>query len=121
MDSEQGAPIAVVDDDSDVREVLEGLLAILGHHVKTYSSGQELLEGGALEDLSCLVVDQKMPEMTGLQLLVELDRRGINVPSLLITGDKSMAEEARRLGATQVLTKPISYRKFLKFIEHCTG
>lgn len=121
MSPEQGASIAIVDDDEDVRDVLEGLLETLGHAVKTYNSGAELLAEGRLDDLSCLVVDQKMPQMTGLQLISELERRGIVVPSLLITGDTSITKEAHLAGAAQVLAKPIPYRELLRFIALSTG
>ena len=83
-----GSPniVAIVDDDGDVREVLDALLELVGHTVKTYRDGQQLLDDPELSDVVCLIVDQKMPEMTGLALLRELNSTGRAIPSLLITG-----------------------------------
>ena len=58
----------------------------VGHTVKTYREGQQLLDDPELSDVACLIVDQKMPEMTGLALLRELNHTGRTIPSLLITG-----------------------------------
>ncbi|HET6198164.1 MAG TPA: response regulator, partial [Acetobacteraceae bacterium] len=61
--------VAIVDDDGDVRDVLDALLETAGHVVRTYEQGQQLLDDPDLADIACLVVDQKMPEMSGLALL----------------------------------------------------
>ena len=55
--------VAIVDDDGDVRDVLDALLESAGHTVKTYTSGRQLLDDPELGEVTCLVVDQKMPEM----------------------------------------------------------
>ena len=72
MPSDSPNIVAIVDDDGDVREVLDALLELVGHTVKTYRDGQHLLDDPELDDVVCLIVDQKMPEMTGLALLREL-------------------------------------------------
>lgn len=110
--------VAVVDDDTDVRDVLGRLLETAGHTVKTYQSGEQFLEDPALGDVACLVVDQKMPRMTGLELLSELDRRCQTIPTVLITGvhDAEVAREARALGAIDVLSKPMELQKLLQFV-----
>ena len=112
--------VAIVDDDGDVRDVLDALLDSAGHTVKTYAAGQELLDDPELSDVACLVVDQKMPKMTGLALLRALNATGHSIPSLLITGlpDARIADEARELGAIDVLTKPIDWEKLLKLVAY---
>jgi two-component system response regulator FixJ len=112
--------VAIVDDDGDVRDVLEALLASAGHAVKTYTSAQQLLDDPELNELACLVVDQKMPTLTGLDLLRELDSRGHTIPSLLVTGlpDAKVAAEARALGAIGVLSKPIDFEKLLQLVAY---
>ena len=112
--------VAIVDDDGDVRDVLDALLDSAGHTVKTYAAGQELLDDPELNDVACLVVDQKMPKMTGLALLRALNATGHSIPSLLITGlpDARIADEARELGAIDVLTKPIDWEKLLKLVAY---
>ncbi len=112
--------VAIVDDDGDVREVLDALLESVGHTVKTFRSGQQFLDDPDLSDVACLVVDQKMPEMTGLGLLRALNLGGRTIPSLLITGlpDARIADEARQLGAIDVLPKPIDWQKLLKLVAY---
>ncbi len=111
--------VAVVDDDDEVREVLSGLLESEGHNVVSYQSAQDFLRDAMLDDIACLVVDQRMPQMTGLQLLLELERRGVSVPSLLITGahDPAITREAAHLGAMTVMQKPVSPQKLLDFVS----
>ena len=89
--------VAIVDDDGDVRDVLDALLESAGHAVRTYEHGQQLLDDPDLSDIACLVVDQKMPDMSGLELLRMLNETGRSIPSLLITGlpDARVAHEAR--------------------------
>jgi FixJ family two-component response regulator len=114
--------VAIVDDDGDVREVLDALLESVGHTVRTYEDGQQLLDDPDLDDVACLIVDQKMPEMTGLALLRALNSAGHTIPALLITGlpDARIVDAARRLGAIDVLTKPIDWEKLLKLVAYAT-
>jgi two-component system, LuxR family, response regulator FixJ len=112
--------VAVVDDDGDVRDVLDALLGSVGHTVKTYREAQQLLDDPELGEVACLVVDQRMPEMTGIALLRRLHAAGRTIPSLLITGlpEARVADEARELGAIDVLTKPIDWEKLLKLVAY---
>ncbi|HEY7581100.1 MAG TPA: response regulator [Acetobacteraceae bacterium] len=120
-----GAPniVAIVDDDGDVRDVLDALLESVGHTVKTYTSGRQLLEDPELSDVACLVVDQKMPGMSGLDLLRQLEATGHTIPSLLITGlpDPVVRHEAIELGALDLLTKPIDLEKLLKLVAYAAN
>ena len=78
--------IAVVDDDAAVRNSLKFSLEIEGFAVRTYASGEELLGSRGLSDCQCLIVDQDMPRMTGLELVAALREQGVKVPALLISG-----------------------------------
>jgi two-component system response regulator FixJ len=115
--------VAIIDDDGDVRDVLDALLESAGHTVKTYTSGQQLLDDPELNDVACIVVDQKMPEMTGLDLLRRLDAKGHTVPSLLITGlpDPALRKEAIALGAIDLLTKPIDFERLLQLVAYAAN
>ena len=110
--------VAIVDDDDDVGQVLRGLLELVGYKAITYRSAQEFLEDARLNHVSCLVVDQRMPGMTGLELLSQLRSLGMAIPSLLITGraDDQVKRQARELGAMKVAEKPIQMGDFLRVV-----
>jgi FixJ family two-component response regulator len=78
--------IAVVDDDAAVRNSLKFSLEIDGFAIRTYASAEELLGSGDLDNFQCMVVDQDMPRMTGLELVTALRAQGVKVPVLLISG-----------------------------------
>ncbi len=78
--------IAVVDDDAAVRNSLKFSLEIDGFAIRTYASAEELLGSGDPDNFQCLVVDQDMPRMTGLELVTALRAQGVKVPVLLISG-----------------------------------
>ena len=78
--------IAVVDDDAAVRNSLKFSLEIDGFTILTYASAEEFLSSGNLDNVQCLVVDQDMPRMTGLELVTALRAQGVKVPTLLISG-----------------------------------
>lgn len=112
--------VGIVDDDGDVRDVLDALLEQAGHTVRTYRSAQQFLDDPDLGDVACLVVDQNMPGMSGLDLLRAVDASGRTIPSLLITGapDPHLADEARGLGAIGVFAKPIDFAKLLQLVAY---
>jgi FixJ family two-component response regulator len=77
--------VIIADDDDAVRNSLKFSFELEGFSVRTYGSGAELLESIALENGSCFVIDQKMPGMTGLDVVNRLRARQINAPAILIT------------------------------------
>jgi two-component system response regulator FixJ len=115
--SESPNVIAIVDDDEDVREVLSALFDLSGYEVETFGSGSGFLEQVGFDRFACLVVDLKMPGMTGLKLVAELGSRGVRIPTLLITGatNEEVRRQAASSGIMTVLQKPISYRELLRF------
>ena len=91
----------------------------LGHTVKTYRNGQHLLDDPELDDVVCLIVDQKMPEMTGLALLRDsITPDAPSIPSDHRIAGRATAGEARELGAIDVLVKPIDWEKLLKLVAY---
>ena len=112
--------VAVVDDDDAVRDSLQFLLETAGFSVATYSSAAQFLNEGRPCDLLCLVVDQHMPERTGLQLVSCLRNRGVGLPIVLITGSPSpdLLRLASELGIAKVLEKPLDDDVLLDFIAH---
>lgn len=123
MEKDSSGIVAVVDDDDDVGDVLGGLLEAMGYQVETYRSGTDFLADARLERLACVVVDQNMPSMTGLQMIEDLAARGSTIPILLITGihDDEVARKAAELGVMKVLEKPMSHHELLRFISVSAG
>jgi FixJ family two-component response regulator len=111
--------VAVVDDDAAVRDSLRFLLEAAGHTVETYSSAGQYLSGAPSGHANCLVVDQHMPQLTGLELLAALRGRGEYTPALLITGSLTpdMLTRAAELGVMRVLEKPLDEDDLLGFVE----
>jgi FixJ family two-component response regulator len=117
MADSKGA-IAVVDDDSAVLYSLKFLLEVAGHRVVIYDSGKQFLEDPAGQP-TCMIVDQHMPEMTGLELVARLRNGVVNIPVMLITGSPSPAivTRAAQLGVELVLEKPPTEQDLLRFVE----
>lgn len=112
--------VAVVDDDDAVRDLLQFLLETAGFVVVAFHSAAQFLTEACPGQLACLVVDQHMPEQTGLQLVSRLRSQGATLPIALITGSPSpdLIRLARQLGVAQILEKPLDDDVLLAFIEH---
>jgi two-component system, LuxR family, response regulator FixJ len=113
--------VAIVDDDTAVRDSLRFLLEVAGHAVAAFASAAEFLSAAA-RPFVCLIVDQHMPQMTGLDLVARLRQEGEIMPILLLTGAPSPAIIARAaaLGVAQVLEKPASGDALLDFVSSAT-
>ena len=94
-----------------------------GHSVETFKSGGDFLANARLDEIACLVVDQRMPDMSGVALISTIARRGLTISSLLITGahDAEIARAAETLGAMTVLEKPLSSQELLRFVAFSVG
>lgn len=115
--------VAVVDDDQAVRESLRFLLETLGFDVDTFDSACEFLAASVRGEATCLIIDQHMPHLTGLDVLRVLRDRGVSVPVALMTGSPSaeLARMAAELGATAVLEKPVAEDVLLEFVGYLGG
>ena len=100
--------VLVVDDDSMMRDAMRMLLRSVGHRVETFSSAQELLQAKLPNIPSCLVLDVRMPGLSGFDLQAELAKVDILVPIVFITGhgDIPMTVRAMKAGAVDFLSKP---------------
>jgi len=109
--------VAIVDDDPAVRDSLKFLLEVAGHTVDAYASATAFLEDHASQP-SCLILDQHMPTMTGLELAARLRTEGWRIPILLITAQPSSAINTRaaELNISNVLEKPLAEADLLNFI-----
>jgi FixJ family two-component response regulator len=107
--------VVVIDDDGSVRTALKELFESVGLDVKSYASGRAFLEVGIPDDTSCLVLDVRLPEMSGIKVQEELSRAGVYVPIVFVTGhaDVAMAVRAMKAGAIDFLTKPFRSQDLL--------
>ena len=119
MSSQSRPVVAVVDDDPGVRDSLRFLLETAGHAVAAYASGAQFLLEADPSRLACLVLDQQMPGMTGLDLLARLRTQGLATPVLLIvsTPGPVIARRAAELGVAGVIEKPLSQDDLLAQVE----
>jgi two-component system, chemotaxis family, CheB/CheR fusion protein len=111
--------IFVVDDESSVREAMGELLREEGWMVEVYSSGEAFLEAYRLGRVGCLVVDARMPRMSGLELLHQLRAENDSLPAVMITAhaDIRLAVRAMKAGAMAFLEKPVQYDELIVNIE----
>lgn len=101
--------VCVVDDDSSMRAMLLQLLASAGYQVEAYASGPAFLESDCINRCACIVLDLRMPGMTGLQMQQQLVSRGIDLPIVFVTayGSVDAATRAMHAGAVYFLEKPV--------------
>ena len=111
--------VHLVDDDASVRAAVEDLLASVGLDTRSYVSAADFLERARLDAPGCLVLDVRMPGMNGLDLQQELQRRGLALPIIFITGhgDIPMSVRAMKQGALEFLTKPFRDQDLLDAID----
>jgi two-component system response regulator FixJ len=107
-------PIYIVDDDAAVRDSLRMLLESAGYTVRGYNAARSFLSDAEM-DRGCLVVDIRMPGMSGLELQEELTRRNITLPVIVITGhgDVPLAVRAMTAGAVDFIEKPFDDQRML--------
>jgi FixJ family two-component response regulator len=107
-----------VDDDAAVCDSLRFLLEVAGFGVVTFHSADQFLAAADPDDIACLLLDQHMPQITGLELLRRLRQAGRDLPVALMTGSPSakLAVQALELGAAVVLEKPLTAEALLRFV-----
>jgi FixJ family two-component response regulator len=111
--------LSVVDDDESIRESLPDLIKEFGFAARAFSSAEEFLSSGSLDETSCLILDIAMPGMSGPELHQELKRRGEEIPTIFITAQKDETIRARvfEQGAAGFLVKPFSDAALLAAIK----
>ena len=117
LDPQKTSTVFVVDDDAAVREATRDLLRENGYAVEIFADGDAFLRADRSE--GCLLVDARMPGMTGLELIERLRANGHALPTIMITGsgDVPMAVEAMKAGAVDFIEKPIGHVELLASIE----
>ena len=109
--------VDIIDDDDAVRDSTRALLESYGYEVRDHASAEIFLREAGLK-IDCLVVDQHMPGMTGLDLLEHLRAQGNQTPALMMTGrsDSTLEPRAARIGVT-LLHKPVPEDELVSWIE----
>jgi FixJ family two-component response regulator len=115
--------VFVVDDDPSVRKSLTRLIGSAGHAVEAFASAREFLARGRYPGPCCLVLDVRMPGLTGLDLQEALAGAGRRMSIVFVTGhgDISMSVKAMKGGAVDFLTKPADDKDLLAAIERCVA
>ncbi len=113
--------VHVVDDDDAFRDSLVWLIEANDHHVAAHPSAEAFLAVCRPDMAGCLVVDVRMPGLSGLELHDELRARGIDLPTIVVTGhgDLPMAVEAFRKGAVDFVQKPLDDAYVLALVDRC--
>ena len=109
MASSDTSPIVyIIDDDRDVRDSISFMLKTCGFHSRCFASGQEFLDAWTALPPGCLLLDVRMPRMTGLELLATLNEQGCTWPVVVMTGhgEVDLGTHAIKLGARDFIEKP---------------
>lgn len=116
---EERAIVYVIDDDASMREALEDLVSSVGLQVRLFASPKEFLESQHSDAPACLVLDVRLPGISGLAFQQELGRLGLDLPVIFITGhgDIPMSVRAMKAGAVEFLTKPFHDQELLDAIH----
>jgi FixJ family two-component response regulator len=117
--AEPSPVVFVVDDDASVREGLKSLLRSVNLQVETFGSASEFLQTKLPDDPGCLVLDVRLPGLSGLDFQTELANSGIAIPIIFITGygDIPMSVKAIKAGAVEFLTKPFREQDLLDAVR----
>jgi FixJ family two-component response regulator len=116
---DQDPIVFVIDDDRMIREGLQSLIKSVGLRVETFASGQDFLGAKRPDSPACLVLDVRMPGLSGLDLQLKLRDGGIPIPIIFITGhgDIPMSVRAMKEGAHEFLTKPVRGQDLLDAVH----
>ena len=111
--------IFIVDDDESVRDALSNLLESVGIETEAFGSTEEFQNAARPQTPSCLVLDVKLPHVTGLEFQEQLAKAGMRIPIIFITGhgDIPMTRRAMKAGAVDFLTKPFQKTELLAAIR----
>ena len=116
--------VYLIDDDESVRKALQRLLRSAGLDGKAFSSAEEFLQSGDLDEKgACIILDIRMPGLTGFDLQEKLASKGIRVPVIAVSAfdDAATRERARKLGATAFFRKPVDGQALIDAIQWALG
>src|ERR1700724_154941 len=119
MSTQDGPTVFIVDDDRDVRESLHELLESVGLHSKSFATAQEFLSSPRSDGPSCLILDVRLPGISGLGLQHELKKAKVSISIIFLTAhaDVPMSVKAMKSGAVEFLTKPFRHQDLLDAVQ----
>jgi FixJ family two-component response regulator len=119
QDADSPPVVLIVDDDAAMREALEALLRSVGLQVVAFASAAEFLRGKLPDAVRCLVLDVRLPGLSGLDFQAELAAAKIEIPIIFMTGhgDIKMSVQAMKAGAVEFLTKPFRDQDLLDAVQ----
>jgi FixJ family two-component response regulator len=111
--------VFIIDDDHGVRQAIHDLVESVGLRAASFATGEEFLGAKHTERPSCLVLDVRLPQMSGLDFQHRLAERGMQIPIIFVTahGDIPMSVRALKSGAVEFLTKPFRDQDLLDAIQ----
>ena len=111
--------VLIIDDDSRMREAMQRLLKTVGLHSESFATPQDFLRHKLPDGPSCLVLDVRLPGMSGLDVQSKLNEAGVQIPIIFITGhgDIPMTVKAMKSGAVEFLTKPFRDQDLIDAIQ----
>ena len=111
--------VFIVDDDRGMRQSIQDLVESVGLRAESFATGEEFLRRKRTNDLSCLVLDVRLPQMSGLDFQQQLAEAGVQIPIIFVTahGDVPMSVKALKSGAVEFLTKPFRDQDLLDAIH----
>ena len=111
--------VLIIDDDSRMREAMQRLLKTVGLHSESFATPQDFLRHKLPDGPSCLVLDVRLPGMSGLDVQSKLNEEGVQIPIIFITGhgDIPMTVKAMKSGAVEFLTKPFRDQDLIDAIQ----
>lgn len=119
MTSPDKATVFIVDDDGRMRAAMQRLLKTVGLHSESFSTPQDFLGRRLPDSPSCLILDVRLPGMSGLEVQSKLKDAGVQIPIIFITshGDIPMTVQAMKSGAVEFLTKPFRDQDLIDAIQ----
>jgi FixJ family two-component response regulator len=119
MKSAELATVFIIDDDRGICQSIQDLVESVGLQAKSFATGQEFLSSKRITGPSCLVLDVRLPKMSGLDFQRQLAETGMQIPIIFITGhgDVPMSVKAMKSGAVEFLTKPFRSQDLLDAIQ----
>jgi len=120
VSSAESPIVLIIDDDARMRAATERLLKTVGLHFESFATPQDFLQRELPDGPSCLVLDVRLPGMSGLELQAKLNEVGARIPIIFITGhaDIPMTVKAMKSGAVEFLTKPFRDQDLIDAIQH---